>query len=90
MTPEEIEIFNHNVMVDNNRSDYMLNITGILTERVNFIWQYLDDYTFAESLMIFAFVLTLIANLIFIHQLDNRITKLEENRPEKEPLLSNF
>jgi len=90
MNPEEVKIFNHNVEVDNNNTRYVRNITGILSERIDFIFKYLDEYTFAESLMIFAFILTLFANLMFIQQLENRVTELEEKRPEKEPLLSNF
>ena len=90
MTPEEIELFNHNVEVENNNTKYMENITGILSERIDCILNYLDETSFVESLMIFSLVLLLIINFVFVQQLENRVTELEEKRPEKEPLLSNF
>jgi|SaaInlV_150m_DNA_3_1039698.scaffolds.fasta_scaffold18517_2 hypothetical protein len=90
MTPEQIDIFNHNVHIDNNATELLVNISTAHADSIGKIIAYLDDITFIWSLWFFVLALwTLVLSIGHTH-VEKRIEELEDNRPEKEPLLSNF
>lgn len=90
MNSDEIDIFNHNVYVDNNNTKLLLNVSSINAINIQRITTYLDDLIFLGGIWVFLLVIWSMLLSLAHSQLEKRVEDLEDNRPEKEPLLSNF
>lgn len=90
MNSDEIDIFNHNVYVDNNNTKLLLNVSTINAINIQRITTYLDDLIFLGGIWVFLLVIWSMLLSLAHSQLEKRVEDLEDNRPEKEPLLSNF
>ena len=90
MNSDEIDIFNHNVYVDNNNTEMLMNVSTINAINIQKITTYLDDLIFLGGIWVFLLVIWSMLLSLAHSQLEKRVEDLEDNRPEKEPLLSNF
>lgn len=80
MTPEDVNVFNHNVQVQNYNSQLFENITRAIIEVNDNIIQNFTDmlcYEFLKSIFI---CLLLIGILLEIQSLENKVTKLERDK----------
>ena len=90
MNSEQIDVFNHNVYIDNNNTEILVNVSAINAINIQRITTYLDDLIFLGAIWVFLLVIWSMILSLAHSQLEKRVEDLEDNRPEKEPLLSNF
>ena len=90
MDAEQVATFDHNVYVENENTGMLINATNENIHSINNITEYLKalNYFWFVFEMLLALCLYFIAR--WMEKLQLRIEELEENRPEKHPLLATF
>lgn len=90
MNAEQLATFDHNVYVENENTEMLINATNENMYAINNISEYLknlNDFWFVFEILL-ALCLYYIA--CWMEKLQLRIEQLEEDRPEKHPLLATF
>ena len=90
MSAEQIAEIDYNVYVNHENEGILFNVTNKNTEIINTIIEYVTTTNFYW--MVFQVMITVCLYLMvkWIENLQKRIETLEEDRPEKQPLLATF
>ena len=90
MSAEQIAEIDYNVYVNHKNEDILFNATNRNTEIINIIVDYVSNINFYW--IVFQVMITVCLYLLvrWIENLQKRIETLEEDRPEKQPLLATF
>ena len=80
MTPEDLAVFNHNVEVQNHNAQLFENITRSLVETNNIFINTINDMVFYNFLQVMIFCLFMVAIVLEIQSLENKVKKLERDK----------
>lgn len=88
MNKEQVELFNHNVYIDNHNTALLENATRTNRNAINYMFQFIQESDFWYSILLFILVLYVFLVHIRMNNFEERLNDLEEERrPELEPLL---
>ena len=80
MTPEDIAVFNHNVEVQNHNAQLFENITRSLVETNDIFINTINDMVFYNFLQVMIICLLMVAIVLEIQSLENKVKKLERDK----------
>jgi len=90
MSAEQIATIDYDLYVNHKNEELLFNATNHNTHAMRSIVNYLYDVNFYWMAFQILFTICLYFMARWIEHLQKRIETLEENRPEKEPLLATF
>jgi hypothetical protein len=90
MSAEQIATLGYDVYANHKNEELLFNATNHNTESLRSILNYLYDVNFYWMAFQILFTICLYLMARWVDQLQKRIETLEENRPEKHPLLASF
>lgn len=90
MSAEQIAELDYNIRVNHENTDILFNVTNSNTEVLGIITDLMRDVNFYYMVMIILMSIGMYLMSRWVEKLEERITQLEESRPEKEPLLATF
>lgn len=80
MTPEDIAVFNHNVEVQNHNAQLFENITRSLVETNDIFINTINDMVFYNFLQVMIICLLMVAIVLEMQSLENKVKKLERDK----------
>ena len=90
MSAEQIAELDYNIRVNHENTDILFNVTNSNTEVLGIITDLMRDVNFYYMVMVILISIGMYLMSRWVEKLEERITQLEESRPEKEPLLATF